>query len=798
MATPLRSDIASFPAPPPPPPWWGNNFSCLSVFGPMPVSSPTPFLVPSYHARNPKFSERPILETLNKTYRDLFADTQGNSDVIYLRIALLGGPGIGKTQVALEYVYRLHDTFPQLVIVWIDGIETLMVGTPEQRRKFNPLDRVKAWSQINPDSRWLLVIKNSHDQDRPPLAKEDLSFLPDTHQGAILLITQNKATAENFIAHDGLLFEVNTMSTDESICLFKQYITTDGVDDDKILSEISTHLEGMPDTIVEAAEFIRRTNVSIQDFLQMLERHDQKLASFLAEYAPPGLGPRPRTSRLAAKVWTVSFEYIRLHRNPIPLKILSIMGVFNTHLIPRLFVNNYFQSLKAKHKSQSNETDFEEAIRILLNSGLVTTAENDTGNLTIASRAHLLTRKWLEQEYALSQLTKTALFALESSFPNCNIPSNHETGETYLSLAVDILQISSNSESDNDEKLSKARLSNELGLLYSARGEGYRTSAEPYYNLSFSLHKDVLGEENPDTLTSMSNLAVSYAKQGNLEKAEELGEEVLRIREKVLGEEHPDTLISRHNLASIYLDQKRWTMAMSTQKLVLETRRRVLGVDDPTTISSMLNLATTYRCMGECEDAAEVQKTVLDLVTTKFGEGNHEVVKVMHDLGCIYYMLGEWAAAKSLMRRALEIEESLEGPPSVATVTNVYNLAVTIWKEGVEGREVAEEVMQRGIVMSRSIMGTRESAAVIGRMQKWLYRWGSEFDEVRGNVDEISERLGTLMFRVDENENDDKEVEEESELGTVVIDRGEQTPDEESEGGNPLEFIEWLLDRSDC
>jgi hypothetical protein len=64
--------------------------------------------------------------------------------------------------------------------------------------------------------------------------------------------------------------------------------------------------------------------------------------------------------------------------------------------------------------------------------------------------------------------------------------------------------------------------------------------------------KRALGEEHPDTLLSMGNLAASYSDLGRLQDAVELEEKVLEARKRMLGKEHPRTLLSINNL-EIYL-----------------------------------------------------------------------------------------------------------------------------------------------------------------------------------------------------------------------------------------------------
>ena len=51
----------------------------------------------------------------------------------------------------------------------------------------------------------------------------------------------------------------------------------------------------------------------------------------------------------------------------------------------------------------------------------------------------------------------------------------------------------------------------------------------------------------------------------------------METRKKVLGQEHPDTLIGMANLASTYWNQGRWNEAEELNVQVMETRNRVLG-----------------------------------------------------------------------------------------------------------------------------------------------------------------------------------------------------------------------------
>ncbi len=64
----------------------------------------------------------------------------------------------------------------------------------------------------------------------------------------------------------------------------------------------------------------------------------------------------------------------------------------------------------------------------------------------------------------------------------------------------------------------------------------YFDKAELLYKQCYEMSKIVLGEDHPDLMMSMSNLALLYTHQGLFDKAKAMYEQ------SVLGEDHPDTL----------------------------------------------------------------------------------------------------------------------------------------------------------------------------------------------------------------------------------------------------------------
>jgi hypothetical protein len=92
----------------------------------------------------------------------------------------------------------------------------------------------------------------------------------------------------------------------------------------------------------------------------------------------------------------------------------------------------------------------------------------------------------------------------------------------------------------------------------------------------------------------MGNLALTYSDQGRWKEAEELEVQVMQMRKRVLGDEHPDTLTSMANLAFTLQSQACHEEALALTERCFQLRRRVLGEQHPDTQSS-LDVTNTWR-----------------------------------------------------------------------------------------------------------------------------------------------------------------------------------------------------------
>jgi CHAT domain-containing protein/Tfp pilus assembly protein PilF len=138
--------------------------------------------------------------------------------------------------------------------------------------------------------------------------------------------------------------------------------------------------------------------------------------------------------------------------------------------------------------------------------------------------------------------------------------------------------------------------------LYQA---GKYQEAVPIARQVLAICEKVLGQEHPDTATSLHNLARLYDETGDYAKAEPLYRRALAIREKALGPEHADTALGLNNLAALYWATGDYAKAEPFLQRALAICEKALGPQHPLTATSLKNLATLDLDLGDTGGALD-------------------------------------------------------------------------------------------------------------------------------------------------------------------------------------------------
>ncbi len=225
----------------------------------------------------------------------------------------------------------------------------------------------------------------------------------------------------------------------------------------------------------------------------------------------------------------------------------------------------------------------------------------------------------------------------------------------------------------DDRPLVEAAIHNALGTTYNLLGE--YTVAEPHLLRALELRESELGDEHPDTLSSVNGLARLYQDQGRYEEAEPLLAETWAIRQRVLGPEHADTLESMTNLAGLYYDTGRDAEAEPLFTDLVEIRERLLGDDHLDTLYSKDNLTSCYLLQGRFDEAERLATEVLAVRKAVHGESHPDILQTMDYLAFVHLNLGPIEKAEQIYGDALQISERVFGKEHPRTLYFVNHLA---------------------------------------------------------------------------------------------------------------------------
>ena len=243
-----------------------------------------------------------------------------------------------------------------------------------------------------------------------------------------------------------------------------------------------------------------------------------------------------------------------------------------------------------------------------------------------------------------------------------------------------------------------AHESSEMGLAaaFLASAQGDYAGARSLEERVLEATTRVLGEEHPDTLMSMSNLAATLAEQRDYAGARRLQERVFEARTRLLGEEHQDTLISMGSLAITLGAQGDHAGARRLQERVLEAMKRVLGEEHPDTLTTTSCLAVTLGAQGDHAGARRLQERVLEARTRVLGEEHPRTLTSMNNLAETLRAQGDHAGARRLQERVLEARTRVLGEEHPRTLTSMNNLAGTLGAQGdhAGARRLHERVLE--------------------------------------------------------------------------------------------------------
>ncbi|OQE16973.1 hypothetical protein PENSTE_c022G00411, partial [Penicillium steckii] len=444
-----------------------------------------------------------------------------------------------------------------------------------QDPKVNIFKLVENWLRDEKLGKWVCILDNVDDDkflcSLPAAGKRDptigltnglirkplLEYIPRSQNGSIVITSRSREVALKMVDHEDLI-KVEPMEQSESLELLRRKLNHPEKSQECL--QLVNALEFMPLAIIQAASYIRNRapRYSVSQYLADFEGSDRKATRLLEKEA--GRLSRDWEAKNSILVtWQISFNHLR-QTNPSAAELLSFMSFFDRQGIPENLIrlrpeanctsgSELLDGYSDEEISESDgEPEFEDYITTLRDYSFVSISENST-LFTMHRLVQLTTRAWLKSHGQLERWKDRFINMLCDEFPT----GEYENWERCRPLFPHV-------KSAMSQRPASPQCQQEWAtLLY--RGAWYASQSGNIADTREMASKSrdqrsiLLGHEHEEVIDCTSMLATAYWLDGRWEEAEQLNVQVMETRKTKLGEDHPDTLSSMANLASTYRDQ---------------------------------------------------------------------------------------------------------------------------------------------------------------------------------------------------------------------------------------------------
>ncbi|KAH8723879.1 kinesin light chain, partial [Phaeosphaeriaceae sp. PMI808] len=555
------------------------------------------------------------------------------------RLAIYGLGGCGKTALALESAYRTREQQPAHAIFWVPAVSR--ESFEQAYREIGALLRipgiaddnadvkrlVKAWLSDEGFGPWLMVVDNADDFSVLRNAKSSttplIDYLPhSSRKGSIVFTTRTREAAVDLAGSNGV--ELGELSEGEGKEVLRTRLLPDDqhlLEDDQVVHEFLDMLAFLALAIVQAAAFINKNNSTLADYMSVYKDSEEDAIKLLSkEFEDHG---RYRdTKNPVATTWYISFKRIQ-KQDLLAADYLSFMACTAGENIPGSLLL----------QPSSDRLAAMEAVGTLGAYAFVTERRQQLGGRDGQHRermfdmhrlVRLAMRNWLREHRQWNAWVNKTLTRLLEVVPYGG-HGRREVWIAYLPHAMHLVELPEVHEAEG-----RVSLLDRLG--YCEQSLGRYNSAELAYRKVLERKESILGKEDPETLMSMNNVAVTLNDQGKYLEAEKMQKEVVEKRKRISGEEHPDTILAMNNLAGMLGNQGQLDEAAKISKEVVEKRKRILGKECPDTTSAMNNLAITLGNQGQLDEAAKIFKEVVEKIERILSEEHPDTTSAMNNL----------------------------------------------------------------------------------------------------------------------------------------------------------------------
>ncbi|WP_433375274.1 FxSxx-COOH system tetratricopeptide repeat protein [Actinoplanes sp. CA-142083] len=528
--------------------------------------------------------------------------------------------GTGRTQLAVEYVYRYAETYD--LVWWIpseqsSGARQALIGLaqelalPEAGDINRTLAAVRdALSRGEPYRNWLVVFE---DANRP---EEIKAYLP-SGAGHVLITSRNP----RWPAEVAQSLPVEVFERADSVDLLRRRGPEVSAADAERLAE---RLDDVPMALDLAAATRAMTGWPVEEYLSRFEAQGESLAF-------------PTPIRVA---WGLAADALRVD-SPAAYQLLELGAFLGSAPVSwRLLWGARMLPLPAELAPAVRiERRLKAALRLIGRYGL---AELDPPGEHLL--VHPLSRSMLGQSlssdrHAALQATVRAMLAAADP----GDPDDPAGRPRYSELTPHLIH--SDVLGAGAEEIRQLVI-NCVRFHYAA---GDYDSSRDLAASAVARWRDTLGEDDEQTLLASFHLANALRALGRSAEARVLNEQTLRSQRVALGGDDETTLATANSVGADLRIRGHFGQARQLDNDNMLRYRRVLGDGFPTALRCANNLAADLRLLGDFRGARALDEQVLRQRQATLAEGHPEIISSRAGLAFDLFGLGDYAGAAEVL-----------------------------------------------------------------------------------------------------------------------------------------------------
>ncbi|MFD9005472.1 FxSxx-COOH system tetratricopeptide repeat protein [Streptomyces sp. NPDC059582] len=639
------------------------------------TTTATPALLVNVPLRNTSFVGR---QTLLRAVEEQL----GSQDTAaVLPHALHGLGGVGKSQLALEYIYTHQRDFK--VICWIPAERESLIlaalaqlaaqlgvapagqdslGAPAANTAVPAvLDALRSGA---PYDNWLLVFDNAEDVEAVR------SYFPTNGPGKVMVTSRNRAWER--VATP---LPVNVFDREESIELLQKRspdLTTEDAD------RLAEALGDLPLAVEQAGAWHAVTGMLVDEYLELLTERSPEILD---------LEPNVDYPVSVAAAWDISLERIQ-QNNPGARQLLDICASMAPEPIPRSMLRG------SRGVNVTPEVD-----PLLRESIKLNRAVRDLSQFSLIRvdpRSDTLQMHRLLQTVLLAKLgpgererMRDAAHQLLSAAKPGPSGSSLEW-RAYQALLPHVL--TSQAVTSTDTYVRELVFDTVWFLYYWGDHEG----AADFARQAWSAWLAASGEENLHVIRMTKSLGFLLRQIGQVPESIPLTEKALDVSRRI--EVDPEDLIdSLCEMADARGYQGRFEEARDLTREAAELARSLFGSDDPMTLRATHALGVDLRLCGQFKEALPLDQENARQRELLFGPASFFTLNTLNALAIDMRESGDYPNARDFQEDAYRRARSALGEEHPLTLRIARNLAVCRRRDGAlsEAAKLSEETLRR-------------------------------------------------------------------------------------------------------